>query len=116
MQYTDTNDEYEEIYEQHKGSGFEFYYNPASRYLSVSKEISKSEVDAIDLKCRNNDDIPLIVRCKRCNQYMQFQEGVKDELDGKWVCQACGAKVNEITIYNQLERENEKFLSDFLDD
>lgn len=46
---------------------------------------------------------------------MDFESG-NSILDGRWVCPSCGTRVRERTAYNQLDRENEKFLNDFLSD
>lgn len=107
-----SNDEYQEIYEQYDGSGFEFTFNPDNRYLGASRSIFKDSIKLINPICRNNDDVPLFVRCKKCNQYMEFQEGLKDELDGWWICPTCNARLKEITVYNRLERENAKMIAE----
>ena len=112
MEFKECTDEYQEIYERFDGSGFEFVYNPKNRYLGASRSIYKDSVKLIDPICRNNDDIPLFVNCKDCNEYMEFQEGPKDELDGWWVCPQCDSRLKEITVYNRLERENAKFIAD----
>ena len=107
-----SNDEYQEIYEQYDGSGFEFTFNPDNRYLGASRSIFKDSIKLINPICRNNDDVPLFVRCKKCNQYIEFQEGLKDELDGWWICPTCNARLKEITVYNRLERENAKMIAE----
>ena len=89
--------EYEKLYKQYKHSGFEFGYGT---------RIGKSKVIFEDVIKRNHDDIPLFVKCNKCNEYMDFHQGQTDILDGKWICPVCGKSVRERTVYGQLEREN----------
>lgn len=94
-------DDYNDIYEQYANSGFKFDYN--NRRLSRSKVIFEEELKLVPMTKRNDDDVPLLVNCKPCGIYMDF-------VNGHWVCPKCKLKVREMTIYNQLERENEKYL------
>lgn len=104
-------DEYDDIYEQYENSGFEFVYK--NKRLGKSKTIFKEEVDGIDISKRNNDDIPLFVKCGSCGIYMDFEMGPNDDLDGWWKCPDCGARVKERTVYRHLEDENEAFMESF---
>ena len=89
--------------------GFIFNYN---KRLSKSKVILNSDILNIGLEKRNNDEVPLFVNCKHCDELMDFHIGPKDCLDGKWVCPICQSSVKEITIYKQLDKENEEYVYD----
>lgn len=95
-------DDYDKVYEQYTNSGFKFDYN--NRRLSRSKIIFNDELKTTPMIKRNGDDIPLLVNCKPCNTYMDF-------INGHWTCPKCKARVREMTIYNQLERENTQYLN-----
>lgn len=95
--------EYEKLYEQYKHSGFEFGY---STRIGKSKIIFEENIKSIPSSKRNHDDIPLFVKCNQCDEYMDFQQGKTDVLDGRWICPVCGNNVRERTVYNQIEREN----------
>lgn len=97
------NKEYEKLYEQYKHSGFEFGY---STRIGKSKIIFEENIKSIPSSKRNHDDIPLFVKCNKCDEYMDFQQGKTVVLDGRWICPVCGNNVRERTVYNQIEREN----------
>jgi hypothetical protein len=101
-------DEYDDVYKQHAGSGFEFVYY--KRHLGKSKMVFREAIASIDAIKRNEDDIPLFVRCRECDTYMDFTPGHTGVLDGRWICPSCGARVRERTAYSQLDRENTAYL------
>lgn len=103
--------EYNDIYEQYENSGFEFLYK--NKRLGKSRTIFADEVNAIDVMKRNNDEIPLFVKCASCGVHMDFEVGYFDDLDGWWICPDCGARVKERTVYSHLEKENEEFITEF---
>lgn len=105
------NDEYDDIYSQHDGSGFVFTYG--KRHLSKSKVIFKDDVDRINPAKRNADETPLFVECRACKELMDFKPGFHGFLDGWWVCPSCDVRVKERTIYIQLDRENNSYLESF---
>ncbi|MFI3115315.1 MAG: hypothetical protein R3Y12_04145 [Clostridia bacterium] len=84
-------------------SGFEFTYFKGR--LSNSKLIY--DFENIEMNKRNTDDIPLFVKCKECDEYMDFEIGILDSLDGKWICPFCQSNVSEEKIYSKLNYENE---------
>ncbi len=108
---TKYKDEYYDIYENLEESGFEFSYK--NQRLGRSKPIAKSAIDKLDPSKHNNDDIPLFVKCRHCEEYMDFEEGPNGMLDGKWTCPDCGSRVRERTAYSQLERENEEWENEY---
>ena len=69
------------------------------QYVSSGRNRGKSENKGVILSNKNLD----------------FQVGIKNELDGRWICPVCGKTVRERTPYAQLEKENEAFLSEFDD-
>lgn len=87
--------------------GFVFGYDET---LGDSENVGISEIKKIDSKKRNHDETFLAVRCDRCDTYMDFRPGVKDDMDGYWECSICNAKVDEINIYQKLSEENEAYL------
>lgn len=97
----DFNNDYNEIYLTYATSGFRFNYN---KRLSKSKVILRDEIVNIPLIKRNDDDVPLFVFCKPCDVYMDY-------IDGNWCCPSCKRRVRELTIYRQLERENEEYIN-----
>jgi len=90
----DLEELYEMIYEQN--FGFEFEYG--SR-LGKSKPMSKDQTEEIPESKRNNDSVPLFVKCKSCDEYMDFANYI-------WKCPVCGKSVQEMTVYKQLDKEN----------
>ena len=102
-------DEYEEIYGQYEGSGFLFAY--AGGKIGRSVSLPKGEVDKIDARKRNKDDVPLFVRCSTCGEYMDFSPGPENLMDGTWVCPTCKATVKESAPYRKLSKENDRFLT-----
>ena len=83
--------EYEKLYEHLQRSGFEFGY---STRIGKSKIIFEESIKNIPSSKRNHDNIPLFVKCNKCDEY------------GRWICPVCGNNVRERTVYNQIEREN----------
>lgn len=83
--------------------GSEFRYR--NHHLSRSRECDPSTMEP---GCGNSDD--LFIFCGHCSVYMNFYEG--ETLKGYWQCPECGAKVREITPYNRLGKENDKWLDD----
>lgn len=100
-------DEYDDIYNQYEGSGFEFNYY---KRISKSKPIFKDAIDILDSSKSNHDEIPLFVNCKRCGTYMDYQ--ISNSGTGWWKCPSCGARVKESTVYNQINRENDAYLDE----
>ncbi|WP_347256087.1 hypothetical protein [Anaerostipes sp. PC18] len=98
-------DEYNDIYNEF---GYRFDYS--KKHLGKSKELSIDEIRKIDDSKSNNNDIPIFIRCKQCDTYMEFKPGPENLLDGCWVCPICNSKVKEITPYTKLESENSAFL------
>ena len=84
-------------------------FNYAHKRLGKSRIISKEEIIKIDPHKSNTDS--MFVKCGACEVYMDFTSGPTNALDGWWICPECGIKVNESTAYNQLERENEEYLT-----
>ncbi len=87
--------------------GFVFGYDET---LGDSESVDIWEIEKIDNKKRNHDETFLSVRCDRCNTYMDFYQGMKDDMDGYWKCPTCNAKVDEINVYQKLNEENEAYL------
>lgn len=83
---------YDEIY------GFKFVYNWGK--VGKSKVMSRSEVEDLPDSKSNGDDTPLFVKCKSCNEFMDYD-------DGWFECERCGSRVKERTLFNQLDCENE---------
>ena len=94
----------DDIYAQYEGSGFKFEYKNGR--LGKSVVVFRDEVETIPDCKRNEDDIALFVRCGSCDDYMDFE-------NGNWVCPHCGKKVREMTVYKQLDRENEREIKKF---
>lgn len=103
----DIDDEFEEVFGRFKDSGFEFDYN--NRKLGKSRPIFKDQIDKLESTKHNNDNIPLFINCKACGTYMDFEEGPTDNLDGWYTCPVCGKRVKELTVYSQLNRENNAY-------
>ena len=95
---------------------FGFLFNYSSSRLGKSQPLGEDDISSFDSAKHNSDDAPLFVRCKKCGVLMDFAPGPNDELDGKWICPECKTKVRERTAYSELSRENDAFLTDFLDD
>lgn len=93
---------------QFENSGFVFEYN--GKRIGKSKMILQNNIKKIDVSKRNAD--LMLVRCKTCEEYMDFKVGPKGMLDGVWTCPVCGSKVRERTAYSQLNRENTTFTND----
>lgn len=97
-----SSNDYDDIYEKYLNIGFSFNYTNKNR-LSASKIVFKEELDTISPSKFNNDDVPLLVKCKSCNTYMDFDEY-------RWICPCCKTWVREITVYTRLEKENDNYL------
>ena len=82
--------------------GSEFRYR--NRHLSNSRYIDPSLMDP---DCGNSDS--LFIKCCDCGVYMTFHP--KGYMDGYWKCPDCGSRVNEMTVYNKLSRENDEWES-----
>lgn len=67
--------EYEKLYEHLQRSGFEFGY---STRIGKSKIIFEESIKNIPSSKRNHDNIPLFVKCNKCDEYMDFQQGKTD--------------------------------------
>lgn len=96
-------DEYKKLY--YEFYGFEFLYH--KNRLSKSRPMSADEVMDISERCRNTDTTPIFVKCRDCDEYMEF--------DGKWYsCKNCGSRIKERTVYSKLDQESqEKFGNDY---
>lgn len=100
--------EYDEIYgEDNDIIGFEFNYGGGR--IGKSKPLYESDVAERSFGNANSE--LMFVRCSKCGKYMDFDEGV-NMFDSYWRCSECSTRVRESTAYNQLERENDKFLKD----
>ena len=91
------------LHEEYLNSGFVFDFDGQ---LSNSKVIFADEISEIEDAKRNNDEVPLFVWCSHCSEYMDFNQGEFDELDGNWKCGSCDATVDESEIYEQIDSEN----------
>ena len=91
------SNEYERVFDEI--FGFEFPYN---RRIGKSKTMTWYRVKMIPECKRNANDIPMFVKCTKCDKYMNF-------VDGWYVCELCGSRVKERTLYSQLDRENQEF-------
>lgn len=96
--------EYERLYNEN--FGFEFPYN---RRIGKSKPMSWRKVKMVPIGKCNEDEVPLFVKCTKCNCYMDYV--------GDWyICDNCGARVKERTLYSQLDKENQEFENRMDDD
>ena len=105
------SNDYDDVYNESYTYGFKFVHNGKS----IGKSILVNENEIRNIGTSKSNDQNIFIYCKSCETYMDFQVGIKNELDGKWVCPVCGKTVRERTPYAQLEKENEAFLSEFDD-
>lgn len=84
------------------GSGFRF--NCSKNGIGTSRLILEPEVKDIGPTKFNRDMI--CVRCLKCQVYMNY---IPEEKHGYWICPSCQRKVREMTAYDHLSRENDKF-------
>ena len=93
--------------------GYGFIYYPSNHRLSHSYDVEEGGVLLLkaDYPGSNNED-NIFVCCDNCKTQMEFIKDISDPLKNHWVCQHCGAKVKESSVFNQLQRENEKYLKD----
>lgn len=87
-------DEYDEIYSQSKGFGFEYTYK--NHGLGREKIINQSDVRKIGASKHNDDKT--FIRCGRCNVYMDYIHSLRNSFSGKWICPNCGTYVRETTV------------------
>lgn len=84
--------------------GFEFEYQ--NHKLSKAIPILSNEFNVSD-KFKNKDGF--IVKCVDCEKYMAFKTK-------RWVCLVCGKYLNEIRAYEELEKENDEFMANYIYD
>jgi len=92
--------------------GFGFFHKKNRR---ISKSFELDILDLVQLAATYPDsgnDQNLFVFCEDCKCYMTYVKETKDDLSGYYVCLDCNSRVREKTLYNQLGRENEKYLKD----
>lgn len=91
-------------------SKFGFKFNYSRRHLSKSKPICESEIAQIASQKNGGDDIPIFVNCRSCGVYMDYKPGDSATIfDSWWVCPICGTRVKELTVMNQLSKENQSY-------
>lgn len=100
--------EYDDIYKKFDSSGFEFIRK--NKHLGNSRIIFQDELSKIEASKTNNDDLPMLIYCDDCGCCMDYNilEG-KDV--GVYICPVCKGTVKELTLYNKLDRENERYLA-----
>lgn len=86
--------EYDAIYLQDGDFGTEYTYK--NHRLGGESFIPLKELSKIGaFKC--NDD-KILIRCGKCNIYMNFAHGLSGIASGKWFCPECGTFVKETTV------------------
>ena len=90
---------------------FGFLFEYGGGRLGRAEPIEEALPAEIFLSYGNDDNI--LIRCKKCGGYMEYV-GVTDITDSYWLCGRCGLKLREEAAYNELERENKKFIDDFM--
>ena len=84
-----------------------FWFNYKNRHVSASKVINSVELRRYDLtKACTEDDVPLFVRCDKCDTFMDFISGHSHLLNGYWKCPVCGCRTHQRTVYRRLDDEN----------
>lgn len=86
--------EYDEIYLQDGDFISEYTYK--NHRLSGERFLPSEELSKIGAFRCNEDKI--IIRCGKCDIYMNFAHGLKGVATGKWFCPECGTYVKETTV------------------
>ena len=87
-------DEYNDIYLKDGEFGFEYTYKNHS--LGKERIIHPDDIKKIDPSKYNEDRT--LIKCGKCNTYMNYVHSLKNSFSGKWVCLDCGTYVRETTV------------------
>lgn len=112
MDFSDDYD-YDRLIEERPDYGFEFKYR--NGHLEGNPRLL-SKQDMIDIGMDYGNDQNLFIYCWKCCNYMGFEPGKNNLLDGKYTCMICGKSVKERTPYTRLDEANEAFLAELEDD
>lgn len=84
-------------------------------HVSKSEQLTSSDLKEIDDKYKNIQN--LVVQCHSCKALMEHSPslGISDIDDGFYRCPICGKLLKESTLYNQLDKENERWMRDYSD-
>lgn len=78
-------------------------------HVSKSEQLTSSDLSEIDDKHKNIQN--LVVQCHSCRALMEHAPGT-DINSGFYRCPVCGKILKETTLYNQLDKENERWAFD----
>lgn len=87
-------DEYNDIYLKDGGFGFEYTYK--NHALGKERIIHPEDVKRIEPSKYSSDKT--LIRCGKCNVYMDYIHSLRNSFSGKWLCPECGTYVRETTV------------------
>lgn len=88
-------DEYDLLYEEYYGFEFELGVTDISKPIPMSKK----KVESIE-KCKTvtDDKIPVFVKCKTCDEYLDYGYGY-------FKCKCCGKEIKEMDLYSIMDED-----------
>ncbi len=92
-------DEYNDIYLKDDGFGFEYTYK--NHTLGKERIIHPEDVKRIEPSKYNGDKT--LIRCGKCNVYMDYIHSLRNSFSGKWLCPKCGTYIRETTVNRYIE-------------
>ena len=87
-------DEYNDIYLQNGDFGLEYTYK--NHTLGREQIVHHDDIKRIDSSKYNEDRV--LIRCGKCNVYMNYIHSLSNSFSGKWLCPECGTYVRETTV------------------
>lgn len=81
-----------------------FHFKAYARSLSRGHPIICSVDKVIPDVYKNPDHLTIL--CHACKSYMLYQNDIGTRLDGYYICPNCRKRVQEETLYRQLQRDD----------
>lgn len=78
-------------------------------HVSNSKMLTYDDLLQIDTRHMNSQN--LVAECEQCGALMNYVNHNPEDIDSGWyICPVCGKRLREMTLYTQLDKENERWL------
>lgn len=74
--------------------------------VGASKHLEADELNKIPDSKKSDDPVALVVKCKKCGEYMDF-------CNDQYICKHCDShKVSLMSVYKRLDKEVDKWYKD----
>lgn len=84
------------------GFEFELFNDKLSDSIVVSDEL----INTISEDKYSVGDIPIVVKCTFCNQYMRLNGKIPGKAEiGEFVCERCGNRIPQLHVFKKLSEE-----------